>query len=61
LAINLILEWPNDGTTELMYAYMPSGTNMGNVKGECHTSEMCYPPQYCDKGRNAILNANAAH
>jgi len=61
LAINLVLEWPNDGTTELVFAYMPNGSNMGTVKGECHITDMAYPPQYCDESRNAIMNVNAAH
>jgi len=60
LPLNLILEWPNDGTTELDYAFMAYGTNMGNFEGECHTECMAYMPQYCDGARNAIMNTNAA-
>lgn len=28
--MNLILEWPNDGVTELKYAPLPGAVNMGN-------------------------------
>jgi len=58
LAMNLILEWPNDGTTEEVYTNI-GGTDMGHVKGWCHTTGMSHPPQYTDKSRNAILNASA--
>lgn len=30
LAINFLLEWPNDGTAELDYSNIPNGNNMGN-------------------------------
>jgi hypothetical protein len=61
LAINAVLQWPNDGTTELVYAPMPGGgKNMGNVESQCHTTDMAYPPQYRDSGRNQRMNGAAA-
>lgn len=29
-AVNLVLQWPNDGTTETKYADLPSGKSLGN-------------------------------
>jgi len=60
LAVNLILQWPNDGTTELTYAPLPGGNSMGNKEKWCHTTDMGYPAQYSDSTRNANMNANAA-
>jgi hypothetical protein len=60
LAINTILQWPNDGTTELVYAPMPGGVNMGNIQKQCHTTSMKYKAQYQDASRNSIMNQNAA-
>jgi len=60
MAINLVLQWPNDGTAELKYAYMPGGHSMGNTQKQCHTTGMSYPAQFTDSNRNAQLNAAAA-
>jgi pimeloyl-ACP methyl ester carboxylesterase len=60
LATSMVLEAPNDGTTELVFADLPGGHNMGNVESECHTTDMVYPPQTDDAKRNVELNANAA-
>jgi hypothetical protein len=30
LAVNLVLQWPNDGTAEYNYAQLEGATNMGN-------------------------------
>jgi len=60
LAVNLVLEWPNDGTAELEYSILPGANNMGNTQEQCHTIDMGYPPQYDDSGRNAIINNNRA-
>ena len=32
LAMNLILQWPNDGTTELVYGKLPGGVYEGNTE-----------------------------
>jgi len=60
LAINMILEWPNDGTTEFVYSSLSGGKNMGNKQGWCHTTGMSYEAQYYDHTRNKEMNANAA-
>ena len=59
-ATNLVLYSPNDGTTELRYADLPGGNNMGTTGRQCHTTDMNYPPQTADAARNARLNADAA-
>jgi hypothetical protein len=61
MAINAILKWPNDGTTELNHAPLPGGAlNMGNTQKECHTTDMSYPPQYRNPVRNQRMSAQAA-
>jgi hypothetical protein len=60
MAMNAVLEWPNDGVTELDHAILPNGVYMGNTQKQCHTTGMAYVSQYDDEKRNAILNANAA-
>jgi len=60
LAMNLLLQWPNDGVTEHDYSELPGGHWEGFVNMWCHTTEMTYPPQYDDVSRNVILNKNAA-
>jgi len=60
LPMNMVLQYPNDGTTEFMYAPLPGGNNMGNTKKWCHTTEMKYEAQTSDKTRNALMNKNAA-
>jgi len=60
LPMNLVLEWPNDGVTELKYAPLPGGVDMGNVEKWCHSTEMTYPPVCDDEKRNAEMNRNAA-
>jgi len=61
LAVNLVLEWPNDGTAELAYSTPPGANNLGNTESECHTLNMKYPAQYENRARNAIINANRGH
>jgi len=61
LAVNLILEWPNDGTAELDYCQLSGGNNLGNTQKECHTIDMGYPPGYDNAARNAIINTNRGH
>jgi len=60
MAVNMVLEWPNDGVTELEYAQLTGGNNMGNKEKWCHTTDMSYNAQYYDRSRNAILNKDAA-
>jgi len=60
LAVNLVLQWPNDGTSELEYSKLPGGNNEGNKEKWCHTTEMGYPAHYFDADRNKILNEKAA-
>jgi hypothetical protein len=60
VAVNMVLEWPNDGTTEIVYTKLNGATNLGNVEKQCHTTDMGYPPQYWDATRNKAMNANAA-
>jgi len=59
MAINSILQWPNDGVSETKYSSLPGGKNMGNTEKQCHTTGMKYGPQYYDTTRNAQMNANA--
>jgi hypothetical protein len=61
LAINLILEWPNDGTAEFVYTQLPHGNNMGNTQKQCHTSGMKYMAQTSDTTRLAAISAARAH
>lgn len=58
-AMNMVLEWPNDGVTELDFAPLPGGNNMGNTEKQCHTTEMNYNAQYYDEARNARMAADA--
>jgi len=59
LAINALLQWPNDGVSEIKYSKLPGGNNMGNNEKWCHTTSMKYAPQYMDNTRNAEMNAKA--
>jgi len=60
LAVNLLLDWPNDGTTEYDYSSLSGAKNMGHLKGWCHTTGMNSEPQYWDGARNKIMNAAAS-
>jgi len=60
MAVNMVLEWPNDGVTEESYAKLVGGTYMGNTQKQCHTTDMAYPAQYNDRSRNQEMNRNAA-
>jgi len=59
-AVNLVLSWPNDGTTELKYTKLESATNLGNIEKWCHTTDMAYPAQYNDLTRNKEMNSKAS-
>jgi len=55
--VNMVLQWPNDGVTELDYAQLKEGHNAGNTEKQCHTTEMNYPAQYWDTKRNTEMNS----
>jgi hypothetical protein len=60
LAVNSILSFPNDGTTEQRYSALPGANFMGETQAQCHTASMKYPAQYHDSNRNKIM-ANCGH
>jgi len=60
LPMNLVLEWPNDGVTELKYAGLEGGISMGNKEKWCHSINMAYPSVCFDEQRNAEMNLLAA-
>lgn len=60
LPMNLVLQWPNDGVTELVYAPLPGAVNMGNKEKWCHSTEMTHPPVCDDQERNVEMNKVAA-
>jgi len=60
LAMNALLEWPNDGACEIEYSGLTYGTYMGNTQKQCHTNGMGYMAQYLDRSRNGLINKNAA-
>jgi len=60
MAVNLVLEWPNDGTCELVATNIGQHFPASNFEGECHSTDMKYSPQYWDTTRNAQMNAAAA-
>jgi len=60
LPMNLILQWPNDGVTELQYAPLPGGKNEGNTQKYCHSVDMTYPPLTQNPSVNKDLNRLAA-
>jgi len=55
----MLLDWPNDGTTEYENAQLAGGHNLGNTQKQCHTTDMSYIAQYDDTNRNAQMNAAA--
>jgi len=60
LAVNFVLQWPNDGVAELDLARLDKGNYMGNTEKWCHTTDMGYPAQYTDHSRNQQMNSKAA-
>jgi len=60
MAINALLQWPNDGVSELKYSKLTGGNNCGNKDKWCHTTGMKYDAQYHDNVRNAEMNSKAA-
>lgn len=59
-ATDLVLDDPEDGTTEKSGGQLPGAVNRGHSTGQCHTSGMRDPAQYLNASRNATMNANAA-
>ncbi|HVJ63261.1 MAG TPA: conditioned medium factor, partial [Tahibacter sp.] len=60
VATDLVLNDPEDGTTEQSKGQLPGAVNRGHTTGQCHTTGMRDPAQYQDASRNATMNANAA-
>lgn len=60
IASDLVLDDPEDGTTEKAYGQLPGAVNRGHTTGQCHTTGMRDPAQYLDASRNAVMNSNAA-
>jgi len=60
MAMNMVLQWPNDAVTELKFAELKGGNKMGNKEKWCHTTDLAYPAQYDDHARNKDMSQNAA-
>jgi hypothetical protein len=60
VATDLVLNDPEDGTTEQSKGQLSGAVNRGHTTGQCHTSGMRDPAQYQDASRNATMNTNAA-
>ena len=60
IATDLVLNDPEDGTTEQVNGQLPGAVNRGHVTGQCHTANMRDPAQYLNASRNATMNSNAA-
>jgi hypothetical protein len=58
-ATNLVLDSPNDGTTELIRSDLRGGTNCGVTERQCHTEGMNYMAQTSDMQRNAVMDSYA--
>ncbi|MEM8933831.1 MAG: choice-of-anchor X domain-containing protein, partial [Acidobacteriota bacterium] len=61
IVTDLLLNDPDDGTTEKAKGQLSSGVNRGHKSGWCHTSGMADPAQTTDGGRNSSMNSNAAN
>jgi hypothetical protein len=57
---NLFLSKPNDGVTEVSYAVLKGGNNMGSTLNQCHGNNMAFSPAFADSTRNKAMNSNAA-
>jgi len=57
---NVVLNKPNDGTTELQYGQLTGANAAGHKKAWCHTNGMKYPAQCKDAARNKEMNEKAA-
>ena len=59
-ATDLVLNDPEDGTTEQVNNQLYGGINRGHVTGQCHTAGMRDPAQTLNASRNSTMNINAA-
>lgn len=60
MATDLLLNDPEDGTTEQTKGQLSGAINQGHKTGWCHTSSMRDPAQTSDSSRNSTMNSNAA-
>lgn len=60
MATDLLLNDPEDGTTEKSKGQLSGAVNLGHKTGWCHTSGMRDPGQVTDSSRNSNMNSNAA-
>ena len=60
MATDLLLNAPDDDTTEQTKGQLSGAYNQGHKTGWCHTSGMRDPAQVTDSSRNSTMNANAA-
>jgi hypothetical protein len=60
LATDLLLDDPEDGTTEKWSGQLAGAANMGHKTGWCHTTGMRDPAQTRDSSRNSSMSNRAA-
>jgi len=60
LGSDLLLDDPEDGTTEKWAGQLSGGVNKGHKTGWCHTTGMRDAAQYYDSSRNSSMNSRAA-
>lgn len=60
IVTDLLLQDPDDGTTEFSRGILPGAAFRGHKMGWCHTDNMRWPAQTRDFSRNSEMNANAA-
>lgn len=60
LATDLLLDDPDDGTTEKWAGQLSGAVNKGHKSGWCHTSGMRDPAQTRDTSRNSSMSSRAA-
>lgn len=60
IASDVVLDDPDDGTTEKWSGQLSGANNGGHKTGWCHTSGMRDPAQTTDSSRNSSMSANAA-
>jgi len=59
MASDLVLDDPDDGTTERWAGQLSGAHNMGHKEGWCHTASMRDPQQTTDYSRNYYMNIYA--
>lgn len=60
LGSDLLLDDPDDGTTEKWAGQLSGAVNKGHKTGWCHTTGMRDTAQYKDSSRNSSMNSRAA-